>query len=234
MPTPERLSPGATFTRRVHGKEYSLSLVPDISEGQNRTNQVRFDRLISEVIANRTPVVAIQPHRDDLILSAGGLLHHLIQNGSSVSSLTVMTRADDLVDSSFVRRIWRSDGPSTQYFERRERDDQQAMAKIGIQARHNLGHLDVAYRTKEGTNVPLYEKIRGERAPEDEQLQGEIAQALRAYSSLDKPIVLLGPLGIGGHIDHLLVRNAITEAFIEDPYVTLVFYQDIPYAMDKE
>ncbi|MBZ5763744.1 PIG-L family deacetylase [Rhizobium sp. VS19-DR104.2] len=47
-----------------------------------------------------------------------------------------------------------------------------------------------------------------------------------------KPELLLVPLGIGNHIDHLIVRNAVIDSNARA--VDIGFYEELPYAADED
>jgi len=49
----------------------------------------------------------------------------------------------------------------------------------------------------------------------------------QSFQKLHLADLVLAPLALGGHVDHLLVREAARQAFAAE---TLLFYEDLPYA----
>lgn len=176
------------------------------------------------MIAPRLWAVIFSPHLDDGILSSGGRIFELVQAGWRVTLATVFT-ADEPVEppsplAKDLRRWWKL--PAGKVMEQRRKEDESAARRLGCEVRH-LGFPEAPYRTSpEG--IPLYADLQSlYRAParEDRMLLEEISEALREFSEAD---LLLAPLGVGGHVDHLLVRQA-AEAVFSD----LWYYEEFPY-----
>jgi hypothetical protein len=55
----------------------------------------------------------------------------------------------------------------------------------------------------------------------------ELHSLRRAFRNMESAALVLAPLAIGGHIDHLLARTAAMNAI---PCEKIAFYEDLPYA----
>ena len=158
------------------------------------------------------PIVALSPHPDDVAFSIGGLVRHLARD-SSVTVATVFTRHvwapnldPDARDPDRVSRI-------------REQEDARYCARIGA-ARVALGFDDAGLRGYDDETERL-----GLR-PDD--TIGPIVRT--ALDDLLSPgSAVLCPLGLGGHVDHLVVRDA-ARTIARSGGLELWFYEDLPYA----
>ena len=103
------------------------------------------------------------------------------------------------------------------------RKDRRAVDILGATAFH-LGFLDAIYRTTpEGE--PLYgDPVGAEMHPQDAALVADIAQDLKRRLQADE--VLVCPLGIGNHVDHVIVRQAAESSRRAAAYVA-----DFPYVI---
>lgn len=107
----------------------------------------------------------------------------------------------------------------------RQQEDIAACTVLGAHARHFAFH-DAAYRTRDNGTF-LYQNLQGDNlAPEDEGLVERIASAL--LNEILESDVILAPLGVGRHVDHLLIRK-VAELL---PQSQLIYYPEIPYALN--
>jgi LmbE family N-acetylglucosaminyl deacetylase len=84
---------------------------------------------------------------------------------------------------------------------------------------------DCIYRGDPASGAPFYtsdDDIFGDIHPAEGGLVGEIAASLRALPPAGQ---VVAPLGVGHHVDHLLVRAAAEEAWPAG----LWYYEDYPY-----
>lgn len=174
-------------------------------------------------------ILFISPHLDDIALSCGGLVRRLASHGQRIVIATVCTadRPAGQPLSSAAQHVhgeWQL-GDDQPYAIRRK-EDEAACATLGASPVH-LGLLDAIYR-HDDAGAPLYTRnfIGGQVAEHDWQhffpgiktaLQPHLRSAQRIYA----------PLSIGGHVDHVLVRQAVEEIAGDAP---VMFYEDYPYA----
>ena len=62
-------------------------------------------------------------------------------------------------------------------------------------------------------------------------LKPKIIHDLKKHVNESSRSVVFAPLGTGGHLDHLLVRDSCLEAFLGNPCVLVVLYSDVPYSL---
>lgn len=169
-----------------------------------------------------TTVLAISPHLDDAIFSAGGTLAGLAQGGARVVVLTCFTGSvPNPTGFALACQLDKGLGPEIDYMALRRAEDEAACAIIGAKAVH-LPHREAPHRGY-GDVAALFGPVREDDTMAD-ALTGDLADAIGRY----RPDLLLGPLGIGDHVDHIQVRIALTRAAGgERP----ILWADHPYAM---
>jgi len=176
--------------------------------------------------------IYLSPHLDDAILSCGGLLAQQSKEGITVEIWNLMggippidAPLSDLASS--VQADWGTDTAKETLIMRLS-EDRLAAERIGAIPRY-FDFLDCIYR-HDIDGAPLYtedifaaDKIVPLHTADD----GLITQitSLLQKKLLDDDI-LICPLGIGNHPDHLVVRQAAER--INRP---LRYYADIPYAL---
>lgn len=128
--------------------------------------------------------------------------------------------------SDFGRRMhadWRTTTPAATVRQRRE-EDLRAAAITGLACRH-FDFIDCLYR-RDGQGQPLYEEAVGVPIhPADAPLPGRLCQTLLAELRDDDSVIC--QLGIGDHVDHLLVRSAA-----EMLERSLIHVADVPYVLN--
>jgi LmbE family N-acetylglucosaminyl deacetylase len=146
-------------------------------------------------------VIVLSPHCDDAALSLGGFLAGL---GTGSLRVLVVTLCSE----------------GTRGAERRE-EDRAAAQCLGAEVQH-AGFLDAPYRlggAYEGAG------LFGRPAPED-PLAVDLVSFLREVRGEHPVACALAPLGVGGHVDHVLCHEAARRVW----GAAAVFYEDQPYA----
>jgi len=107
----------------------------------------------------------------------------------------------------------------------RRGEDRAACEMLGAQPRH-LDWLDAIYRYDPESGEPLVNNNEElfSRSPE-KSLVDEIAQLLNNEIPIDAHVV--SPIGLGNHIDH----RAVTQAMEAFPH-TVAYYADYPYILE--
>jgi len=173
----------------------------------------------------------ISPHLDDVALSCGGYLSRLADAGKQVIIVTVAT--EDVPENfslspmmKWRHIIWRQ-GNSP--FLVRRCEDISAASILGVQFEH-FDMLDAIYRCDRFDN-PLYpEKITKvpiqalDRVDFLPILCTKLKKILSTWAG--EQIQVYCPLGIGEHIDHIIVRSAVEEVFESQK---IIYYEDYPY-----
>jgi LmbE family N-acetylglucosaminyl deacetylase len=163
-------------------------------------------------------IVAISPHLDDAAFSVGGLLAARARAGERVTIVTCFT-GNVAAPTGFALacQLDKGLGPEVDYMALRRGEDHAACAVIGAQAIH-LPLLEAPHRGY-GSASELFAARRG-----DDTVLAPLAETLADLVADLAPDMLLGPLAIGNHVDHWLVRDAL--AMTEQP---VLLWEDWPY-----
>ena len=174
--------------------------------------------------------IYLSPHFDDAVLSCGGLIFEQVQTlyGSiSPEIWTILAGEPPLGPlSEFARQnhaLWGFTNDEQVVAIRRE-EDVAAAAVLGA----DLVHFDLPdciYRRSLKGEYLYTETVLSSPHPSDRRLPTRIATALR--NELRQDDVLVCPLGLGGHVDHVLVRRAA-----ESLQCPLLYYADVPYVLN--
>ncbi len=181
--------------------------------------------------------IYLSPHFDDAVLSCGGLIYEQARQAvetlhSNVSTEIWTIFAGDPPSgplSEFARHNYELWGLTSAEAEQavtlRRTEDKEAVGLIGA----NLVHFDIPdciYRRSRKGEYLYTETVITSPHPADRGLPRRIAAALR--SGLRKDDRLVCPLALGGHVDHVLVRQAA-----ESLHRPLLFYADVPYVLNN-
>lgn len=167
--------------------------------------------------------IYISPHLDDAVLSAGGLIYEQSRAGHSVENWTLMCGFPLVGELSPQAQVlhyqWGTTSTEETIHLRRAED----LLVAGILGAHSLhfDFLDCIYRRGKNGHW-LYSDVFLPPHEAEADYPAQIAEAISLQLRQDD--VLVCPLGIGSHVDHLLVRKAL-EA-LRRP---LLYYADVPY-----
>lgn len=160
-------------------------------------------------------IVAVSPHPDDLALSAGGFLSLLVRR-ARVSVITCFSRSlwspyldpasADVETISLVRRA----------------EEEAFWKELGADGLF-LDFDDAGLRGYE-------EKEELGAKPADDPLWPAFRRRFEAALDATRCDVILCPLSLGDHVDHLMVHSAATGRGGRPPYQ--LFYEDLPYAAE--
>lgn len=196
--------------------------------------------VLDQAIQDDVPLFVLSPHLDDAALSCGALMMHAVQR-TSVTVVTLFTEGGERPYTFSGRRYLHLMGaPSAQVlYEQRRTEDHAALKPFGINCVH-AGLTDALFRRHPRLDTwPLRARLLPELAHVYPTYRmhvtaGQIAAAdagtLRDVCDVIQglvgsgPGVLLAPLGVGGHVDHVLVRSAA-----ECSQNPVVYYSDVPY-----
>lgn len=174
-------------------------------------------------------LIVLSPHLDDAALSCGGRIAQAVDAGRRVVIATVFTRDEPLEPPSRLaadlRRWWQL--PAGEVMKSRRAEDLEACRRLGAEPLH-LGLPEAPYRTDAEGRIlyPDLASLFAELAPADLSWQQEIAGRIEELDRRCGPdSELLGPLCVGNHVDHQLVRHALHQA---RPDAAL--YEEFPYS----
>jgi LmbE family N-acetylglucosaminyl deacetylase len=165
-----------------------------------------------------THVVAISPHLDDAAFSVGGLLAARARGGDRITIVTCFT-GNVAQPQGFALACQLDKGldAAVDYMALRRDEDLAACAVIGAEAIH-LPFLEAPHR-----GYASAAELFAERRMDDGVLL-PLTYALGELVERLAPDLLLGPLAVGDHVDHWIVRQALAASA-----QTLMLWEDWPY-----
>lgn len=165
----------------------------------------------------------VSPHLDDVTFSCGGQIAAQTRAGKRVLVVTIMAGDAPGELTPLAREMHEKWGPESSAAFRRI-EDKHANEILGADSLHETG-VDAIYRCSAGTHIPLYPRLKdlfGPVSPQDPAL----FTCMEILKKLPEARRVIVPLGVGGHVDHHLVRQAAEKVW--DP-LELWHYEDFPY-----
>ncbi len=172
------------------------------------------------------------PHLDDAVFSCGGWMAKLQCLQASACLITVFAgMPSETALSPFAQHLhakWCLVDQEAVTVRRRE--DQSACHRLGLTAIH-WTYLEAVYRQRpDGTPaVCSYQGLK--KSPADQPLLSEkiLDETIKFLTPLSKSdMVLYFPLGLGGHIDHIILADVGRQ--IRQLGYKVAFYEDWPYS----
>jgi LmbE family N-acetylglucosaminyl deacetylase len=163
--------------------------------------------------------LALSPHPDDAVWSAGGRIGWWARAGRTVTVVTVF----DGPQAGPLPGSWREIAEPGM----RRAEDVSAVSCLGAKLVW-LALPEAALRSDRG--VPRYAsqlRLFGPVCPQDRALSLEVAETV--LGMLEPGTVLHAPLAAGSHVDHRLVRAAA--AALASRGARVSFYEDFPYRL---
>jgi LmbE family N-acetylglucosaminyl deacetylase len=177
----------------------------------------------------------LSPHLDDAVLSCGGHIHRRTAAGERVVVVTVFAGTPEggpTLLAAELHALWGLSADPREAIAARIAEDDAALAVLGAEP-ERWGLIDAVYRgkaTASGLTEATYPTLRSlfsppRQDPDEVGLERTITELLRALPAARD---IFAPLGVGRHVDHVLVRRAAEDAFRGDPRVR--WYEELPYA----
>ena len=161
-------------------------------------------------------VLAVSPHLDDAVFSAGASLARLVDAGHDVTVLTCFTASvPDPTGFALACQTDKGLAPEVDYMALRRAEDRAATAVVGASPVH-LPLREAPHRGYDSAPA-LFAGVRT-----DDVVWQDVLEALRSYDA----DLWLGPRGLGSHVDHLQVVRAV--AALGRP---TLWWRDAPYAL---
>ena len=170
--------------------------------------------------------VYLSSHLDDAVFSCGGLIARQISAGDDVQVVTLFAGDPPVGElTPFAYELHRRWGGEGSPMGLRRAEDLVACGRLGASV-VQLGFADAIYRRAASGEAlhPDADSLFGPPSPEEESQVEAMAEAWERTAAREAEIYL--PLGIGGHVDHLLARRAGERAGRAAWY-----YRDVPYAL---
>ncbi len=168
--------------------------------------------------------IYLSPHYDDAVLSCGGTiaLQHLV--GHQALVITVFGGASDAPLPAFAQQLHRQAGYGASAAEavaRRRAEDAAACEHLGADTLW-LDFPEALYRGYDSQDA-----LFGDANRTDITFEDEIAAILLEIRSRAPLAAIYAPLGIGHHVDHLLVCSAADR--LAQQKANVKFFEDFPY-----
>ena len=165
-------------------------------------------------------LLAISPHLDDAIFSAGALLWSLRQRGWRIVVTTVFTgNVEQPRGFALACQLDKGLSADVDYMALRRQEDRQACATLDAEPLH-LPLLEAPHRGYANA-AALFDPV----LPNDD-VEVPVRAALTTVLAATRPDVVLAPSAIGSHVDHVIVRHAV-EAIVRPRRLWL--WEDWPY-----
>lgn len=187
------------------------------------------------------PVIFISPHLDDAALSCGAYISMLVERSIDVHVYTVFSgipKTEEL--SQLAKAIHLEGGLETDAMLRRREEDRVAMQYLGVNFTY-ANFLDCIYRTSPaGRSLYQTKKdifpVHPDLQVDADTLEDLVTDLCRVLKEL-QPSEVYVPLGIGHHIDHILVREALERSVVQpgsENNTDIIYYEDVPYVCSPE
>ncbi|MEV4940771.1 PIG-L family deacetylase [Streptomyces zaomyceticus] len=199
-------------------------------------------RFVRTVVGSDVPILVLSPHLDDAVLSCGGLLGWGGRR-APVTVASLFTEAAPPPHTLSARQYLKQTGTedAEELYAERRAEDLRVLELLEVGWRH-VGLVDGLFRRlprpRPGTTrlsgllpelahvYPTYRLhlSRGRVSPYDEETLRAVGATIDALLPGTDCGLVLAPLGVGGHADHVLVRTAA-----ERCGRPVVYYSDFPY-----
>lgn len=170
----------------------------------------------------------LSPHLDDAVYSCGGRIWGQGQLGERVTVVTVFGGVPESGAplSPYAQQLHARWG-QPEAVQQRQMEDVEALSLLAAEPIH-WPYFDCIYRRTPGGDFPYAREdaLWGDVHPSDTEMIEGLANRLTALP-LASSGMLYVPLGVGGHVDHRIVRR-VAEASGHP----LTYYEDFPYARD--
>ena len=196
--------------------------------------------MLNEAIEQGVPLVVLSPHLDDAVLSCGALLIHTAGR-IPVTVATLFTEAGPPPYTLSARRYLRQvgAGDAESLYRQRRAEDRAVLDSMGVTWVH-AGLTEAQHRQRNGKwsrgwwvglvpefrhIYPIYRLnvVSGRLARADAGTLRDACAFVRQITGAG-PALILAPLGVGGHVDHVLARTAARQSGAR-----IAYYSDFPY-----
>ena len=165
-------------------------------------------------------LLVLSPHLDDAAFSVSPLLAVLGESDRMVVATPFAGSVTEPRGFALACQLDKGLPPEIDYMALRREEDKEWARGIGVQIVH--GDLKEAPHRSYHSASELFSGIHP-----DDPIEPDLTAWLRGVSDDHPPEMILLPLGIGGHVDHLWLRRT-TEAIFSGK-VPLGYYSDQPY-----
>jgi LmbE family N-acetylglucosaminyl deacetylase len=171
--------------------------------------------------------IYLAPHLDDVVLSCGGQIYMLREDGRSVLIVTLMAGdPPEQAMSEYALTLHDRWELQRDVVASRRAEDIKACRALGADYLH-WEFPDCIYRTDGAAGVTLYNSnndIFGQVHAADQVLIDSVSSRLQGLSKAGR---FVAPLTVGNHVDHQITRLAAEAALPSN----LIYYEEFPYVL---
>jgi LmbE family N-acetylglucosaminyl deacetylase len=190
----------------------------------------------SKELAAERRIIVLSPHLDDAVLSCGGLVATAVMLDVPVTVVSIFTAPPSRLPPPPLACWFHTRcGLADDAMHTRKLEDHAALASLGAELRH-LDLEECMYR-RGPAGDPVYaterEVFAGTSAREP-TLMAQLAERIRAIEEWGEADMVAAPLGIGGHVDHALTRDATLACRGSKSAAdtrTYLLFEDVPYLL---
>ena len=166
-------------------------------------------------------ILVLSPHLDDAAFSVGPLLAEL-SDRAEVFVATAFTKSEPkLSEFALACQLDKGLSADADYMAIRRREDLEWSRRVGAPAVH--GALAEAPHRGYQSARELFGAVLA-----TDQLEGALKAWFEVLISTFRPTVILCPMGVGNHVDHVWVRKVASATFGHK--FPLFFFKDLPYS----
>lgn len=166
-------------------------------------------------------VLTLSPHLDDAAFSVGPLLAEIATSARVIVATVFTQSVTDPSGFALACQLDKGLALDVDYMKLRRDEDKEWAKIIGAEFVH--GRFMEAPHRGYHSPIELFGPIL-----ESDKIKLSLTRWLDEIIDLFTPDLILIPLGIGGHVDHQLVREIAAEAMADR--ATFVFFKDQPYS----
>ena len=167
----------------------------------------------------------LSPHLDDAAFSCAEPMLALEEAGWDVTVATVFTASvAEPAGFALACQLDKGLAADVDYMALRRAEDRGCMDRLGVVWRH-LGLPEAPHRGYESA-AELFGDVRP-----DDPAHRDVAAALGELLREHAPDVCVAPLGIGGHVDHVVLVRCLAALPADVAPRTVLRYADQPYAL---
>lgn len=168
-------------------------------------------------------IIILSPHMDDAILSLGQHILRWKRENKKIKIINIFTRfkENSKIPDYTKEYIKKSGFDSIEEFQMaRRQEEREVMKKLKI-TYENWNLVDAGFR---GIYNERQKLLGGKISQKDKNLESSILEKIKR---IDCKLLIL-PMGIGGHVDHLIVKKIGEKAKAEK-----MFYLENPYLWEN-
>lgn len=165
-----------------------------------------------DLLSSRSRVVVLSPHHDDFIWSLGGAIDSI--GPEKITVINIFTTSNFIHNKTSTTR-----SPS----EIRREENRIALENCGVTKNIDLGFKEALLRGYRPTNQFEWREDCSD-AKIAKEILTRLSLTLKQYDQKDT--ILIAPLGLGEHVDHIITTKITRQLKFAD----ILYYEDLPYA----